>query len=62
MSPSRRGSPLAAAAAVAAFVLSLQLLSTLITPLGDAIRSLPLVPVALILITALIGVRLVRLR
>lgn len=62
MSPSRCGSPLAAAAAVVALVLSLQLLSTLITPLGDAIRGLPLVPVALILVTALIGVRLVRSR
>jgi len=62
MSPSRRGSPVAAAAAVAVFVLSLQLLSTLIAPLGDAIRNLPLVPIALIFITALIGVRLVRSR
>ena len=62
MSPSRRGSPLAAAAAVVALVLSLQLLSTLITPLGEAIRSLPVVPVALILVTLLIGVRLIRSR
>lgn len=62
MSPSRRGSPLVAAAAVAAFVLLMQLLSALVTPLGDAIRSLPLVPVALIIVTALIGVRLVRSR
>jgi predicted tellurium resistance membrane protein TerC len=44
------------------FVLSLQLLSTLITPLGEAIRSLPVVPVALILVTLLIGVRLIRSR
>jgi uncharacterized membrane protein len=62
MSPSPRRSPLTAAAAVAAFVLSLQLLSSLITPLGDAIRSLPVVPVALILVTAFIGVQLVRSR
>ena len=62
MSPFRGRSPLAAAAAVAAFVLALQLLSTLITPLGEAIRSLPVVPVALILVTLLIGVRLIRSR
>ncbi len=62
MSPSQRRGPLAAAVAVAAFVLSLQLLSTLITPLGEAIRSLPVVPVALILVTLLIGVRLIRSR
>ncbi|MFM7504630.1 MAG: hypothetical protein ACKO4O_04155 [Candidatus Limnocylindrus sp.] len=62
MSPSRRRSPLAAAAAVAVFVLSLQLLSTLITPLGDAIRRLPVVPAALILVTLLVGVRLIRSR
>lgn len=62
MSPSRRRSPLAAAAAVAVFVLSLQLLSRLITPLGDAIRSLPVVPAALILVTLLVGVRLIRSR
>lgn len=62
MSPSQRRSPLAAAAAVAAFVLSLQLLSTLITPFGEAIRSLPVVPVVLILVTLLIGVRLIRSR
>lgn len=62
MSPSRRGGPLVAAAAVAAFVLSLQLLSMAIEPLGDAIRSLPIVPLALSLITVLIGVRLIRSR
>ena len=62
MSPSQRRSPLAAAAAVAVFVLSLQLLSTLIPPLGEAIRSLPVVPVLLILVTLLIGVRLIRSR
>jgi len=62
MSPSRRRSPLAAAAAVAVFVLSLQLLSTLITPLGDAIRRLPVVPAALTLVTLLVGVRLIRSR
>jgi len=62
MSPSQRRSPLAAAAAVAVFVLALQLLSTLITPLGEAIRSLPVVPVVLILVTLLIGVRLIRSR
>ncbi|MFM8176187.1 MAG: hypothetical protein ACKN93_02100 [Candidatus Limnocylindrus sp.] len=62
MSPSRRRSPLAAAAAVAVFVLSLQLLSTLIAPLGDAIRRLPVVPAALILVTLLVGVRLIRSR
>ncbi len=62
MSPSQRRSPLAAAAAVAVFVLSLQLLSALITPFGEAIRSLPVVPVALILVTALIGVQLIRSR
>ena len=62
MSPSERRSPLAAAAAVAVFVLSLQLLSTLITPLGEVIRSLPVVPAALILVTLLIGVRLIRSR
>jgi hypothetical protein len=62
MSPFRGRSPLAAAAAVAVFVLALQLLSTLITPLGEAIRSLPVVPVALTLVTLLIGVRLIRSR
>ena len=62
MSPSERRSPLAAAAAVAVFVLSLQLLSTLITPLGEVIRSLPVVPAALSLVTLLIGVRLIRSR
>jgi hypothetical protein len=62
MSSSRRGSPLAAAAAVAAFVLLLQLLSTLITPLGDAIRNLPVLPIALVIVTALIGAGLIRSR
>lgn len=62
MSPFRGRSPLAAAAAVAVFVLALQLLSTLITPLGEAIRSLPVVPVALLLVTAFIGAQLIRSR
>jgi len=62
MSSSRRRSPLATAAAVAVFVFSLQLLSTLITPFGDAIRRLPVVPAALILVTLLVGVRLIRSR
>jgi predicted tellurium resistance membrane protein TerC len=47
---------------VAVFVLALQLLSMLITPLGEAIRSLPVVPVALILVTVFIGVQLIRSR
>jgi hypothetical protein len=62
MSSSRGKSPIAAAFAVAVFVLLLQLLSTLISPFGEAIRSLPVVPVALILVTLLIGLRLVRSR
>ncbi len=62
MSGSGGGSPLIVAAGVAIFVLGLQLLSTLIPPLGDSIRQLPLIPIALFLITTIIALRLIRSR
>lgn len=55
-------SALVAALAVAAAVLALQALSSLIPPLGSAIRQLPLIPVALICATLLISIRMIRSR
>lgn len=62
MSFFRSGGPLASAIGVALLILSLQVLSALIPPLGDAIRNLPVVPVALVAVTALIGIQLIRSR
>ena len=53
---------LVAALAVAAAVLALQALSALIPPLGSAIRHLPLIPAALICVTLLISIRMIRSR
>ena len=51
-----------AALAVAAAVLLLQEISTAVPSIGGAIRSLPIVAIALVLVTATIVVQLIRTR
>ena len=51
-----------AALAVAATVLLLQEISTAVPSIGGAIRSLPIVAIALVVVTATIVVQLIRTR
>lgn len=62
MSPAQRRSPIVVAGSVAALLFIVQVLSALITPIGDAIRDLPVVPVALVVVTLYVGLELIRSR
>jgi predicted tellurium resistance membrane protein TerC len=62
MSPAQRRSPIVVAVSVAALLFIVQVLSALIAPIGDAIRDLPVVPVALVVVTLYVGLELIRSR